>query len=87
MMASKKQHESVLYIERSEDVDKPRLIGAQEVAERLRISKRTAYEIIKGLNDEIAATGKRIRPGRVDERFFEQTYFTADIDKAQRDGR
>lgn len=68
-------------------MNKPRLIEAQEVADRLCISKRTAYTIIKELNVEIAATGKRVRPGCVDERFFEQKYFTTDVDDEVNDGR
>ena len=56
-------------------MDKPRLIGAQEVAERLCISKRTAYQVIKDLNKEVAASGKRVRAGRIDEGYFERTYF------------
>ncbi len=61
-------------------MDKPRLIGAQEVAERLCISKRTAYQVIKDLNKEVAASGKRVRAGRIDEGYFERTYFLSDIE-------
>lgn len=62
-------------------MDRRKLIDAREVAKRLCVSKTTAYQIIRELNVQIAATGKRILAGKVDERFFESTFFTDDEGK------
>ncbi len=59
-------------------MDRPKLIGAAEVAERLCISRGTAYQIICELNEEVAARGKRTLAGKVDARFFESTFFTGE---------
>lgn len=62
-------------------MNKRRLIDAGEVARRLCVSKTTAYQIIRELNVQIAGSGKRILAGKVDERFFESTFFTDDEGK------
>ena len=52
-----------------------RLIGADEVAKRLGVSKGTAYRIIRDLNADMKAEGKKTIPGKVDEGKFMLTYF------------
>ena len=46
-----------------------RLIGAREVAEKLRIGRTKAYELIRELNLEMERKGCRTIPGRVLPRF------------------
>ena len=40
------------------------------------MSKATAYLVIKRLNAELEAKGLRTIPGRVSERYFDETYFS-----------
>lgn len=47
-----------------------RLIGADEVAKRLGVSKGTAYRIIRDLNADMKAEGKKTISGKVDEGKF-----------------
>lgn len=53
-----------------------RLVGAEHVAEKLDVSKPTAYRIIRSLNSELVAAGARVIPGRVNLDYLEATYFT-----------
>ena len=52
-----------------------RMIGAEEVAERLDISKATAYRVIRDLNREVTASGRRTLNGKIDEQYFEHIFF------------
>lgn len=52
-----------------------KLIGAKEVADRLGVSRSTAYAVIRTINQEMSAKGKRVIAGKVDERVFEGMYF------------
>ncbi len=52
-----------------------RLIGAKEVASKLGVSKGTAYRIIRDLNADMEAEGKKTIPGKVDEGKFMLAYF------------
>lgn len=63
-----------------------RLIGAEEVMERLGVSRSMAYRIIKELNSEMEKAGKKVIAGRVDELKFMVTYF-ADIPRGDGDER
>lgn len=62
----------------------PKLIGAAEIAERMGVSRSTAYKIIKELNGEMERRGCRTIRGRVSNELFEEVYFGK---KAARDDR
>ncbi len=51
------------------------MIRAEEVAERLGISRTSAYSIIKELNQELADKGYMTVTGRISKDYFEQRYF------------
>ena len=51
------------------------MIRADEVAERLGISRTSAYSVIKELNRELADKGYMTVSGRVSTDYFEQRYF------------
>ena len=51
------------------------MIRAEEVAERLGISRTSAYTVIKELNRELADKGYMTVTGRVSKDYFEQRYF------------
>ena len=51
-----------------------RLIGAAEVADRLGVSRSTAYSVIRTINREMESKGKRVIAGKVDECTFESLY-------------
>lgn len=53
----------------------PKLIGAAEIAERMGVSRSTAYKIIKELNGEMERRGCRTIRGRVSNELFEEAYF------------
>ena len=53
----------------------PKLIGAAEIAERMGVSRSTAYKIIKELNGEMELRGCRTIRGRVSNELFEEIYF------------
>ena len=53
----------------------PKLIGAAEIAERMGVSRSTAYKVIKELNGEMERRGCRTIRGRVSNELFEETYF------------
>lgn len=52
-----------------------RMLTAKEVAERLGVSRSTAYSVIKALNAEMSERGCRVIAGRVSNEYFEQVYF------------
>lgn len=52
-----------------------RMIRAEEVAERLGISRTSAYSVIKELNRELAEKGLMTISGRVSKDYFETRYF------------
>ena len=56
-------------------MEKRKLIGAAEVANRLGVSRSTAYAVIKTINQEMSAKGKRVIAGKVDEGMLESMYF------------
>lgn len=58
------------------------MMTAAEVAEIMGLSKRSGYEIIRQLNDELKSKGFLIRAGRIPRKyFFERTGLEADIRK------
>lgn len=57
------------------DGHKTEMVRADEVAERLGISRTSAYSVIKELNRELADKGYMTVSGRVSKDYFEQRYF------------
>lgn len=51
------------------------MLTADEVAERLRIKKGSAYEVIRQMNKEQEALGRVVIRGRVRSDLFESRYF------------
>lgn len=51
------------------------MMKCPEVAERLGISRTSAYEVIRELNQELADKGLITRQGRVSADYFEKRYF------------
>ncbi len=55
--------------------NKPTLLNAKQVAERLDVSKSTAYNIIKELNREMQESGCKVIQGRVCNDKLEEAFF------------
>ena len=51
-----------------------RMLTVADITERLAVSKSTAYVIMRELNEELAAKGLRVIPGRVSESHFNAVY-------------
>ena len=51
---------------------------AKDVMEILQVSRTTAYNIIKKLNNELKDMGKCTFDGRVPRRYFEERYYCMD---------
>ena len=58
------------------------MLTANEVAERLKIKKGSAYEVIRQMNKEQEALGRVVIRGRVRSDLFEARYFP-EVDEAQ----
>ena len=54
---------------------RPSMLTADEVAERLKIKKGSAYEVIRQMNKEQEALGRVAIRGRVRSDLFESRYF------------
>ena len=52
-----------------------RLIGAEEVAETLGVSRTYAYDVIKNLNKELRKEGYLTIAGKVEGTYFLRRYF------------
>lgn len=52
-----------------------KLLGVEEVAELIGVSRSYAYRIIRKLNDELVESGNYIVPGKVNKAYLEQKYF------------
>ena len=63
-----------------EEKKKPTMLNAEQVAERLNMSKGYAYKIIRQMNEEQEALGRPIVRGRVRSDHFERKYFAGDED-------
>ncbi len=59
---------------------KPTMLNAEQVAERLNMSKGYAYKIIRQMNEEQEALGRPVVRGRVRSDHFENKYFAGDED-------
>lgn len=57
--------------------EQPTLFNAEQVAERLGVSKSTAYNVIKELNREMRKSGCKVIQGRVCGDKLEETFFGA----------
>lgn len=51
------------------------MLTADEVAERLKIKKGSAYEVIRQMNKEQEALGRVVIRGRIRSDLFESRYF------------
>ena len=54
---------------------RPSMLTADEVAERLKIKKGSAYEVIRQMNKEQEALGRVVIRGRVRSDLFDACYF------------
>lgn len=54
---------------------RPSMLTADEVAERLKIKKGSAYEVIRQMNKEQEALGRVVIRGRVRSDLFDARYF------------
>ena len=54
---------------------RPSMLTANEVTERLKIKKGSAYEVIRQMNKEQEALGRVVIRGRVRSDLFEARYF------------
>lgn len=54
---------------------RPSMLTADEVAERLKIKKGSAYEVIRQMNKEQEVLGRVVIRGRVRSDLFEARYF------------
>ncbi|EHF02654.1 hypothetical protein HMPREF1008_00299 [Olsenella sp. oral taxon 809 str. F0356] len=59
---------------------KPTMLNADQVAERLNMSRSYAYRIIREMNDEQESKGRPVLKGRVRSDHFERRYFAGDED-------
>lgn len=50
-------------------------LNAEEVAERLEISKPFAYKVIRDLNEELGEQGYITISGRVSAKYFEERFY------------
>lgn len=55
--------------------EKPVLLNANQVAERLDARKATAYRIIKEPNEQVKAKGYKVFPGRICSDVLEEACF------------
>ena len=56
----------------AKEQDKPKFIGAKEVAETIGCSESHAYKIIRQLNDDLRAKGMITKAGKISRRYFEE---------------
>ena len=54
---------------------RPSMLTSDEVAERLKIKKGSAYEVIRQMNKEQEALGRVVIRGRIRSDLFEARYF------------
>lgn len=53
----------------------PKMLTAEDIMERLSVSRSTAYQVMRDINKELQTQGLRIRPGRVSQKHFDAIYF------------
>ena len=49
-------------------------MNAKEVQEFLEVSRTTAYQLIKEMNQELLSLGYRVQRGKVNRRYFMEKY-------------
>lgn len=52
-----------------------KLLGVDEVAETIGVSRSYAYRVIRKLNDELQETGHYVVPGKVNGAYLIEKYF------------
>lgn len=57
------------------DNQKHRMLTVEDIMEALSVSKSSAYTIMREINEDLAAKGLRIIPGRVSESHFNAAFF------------
>lgn len=57
------------------DNKSPRMLTAEDIMDRLSVSKSTAYQIMRDINKDLEKQGLKIRPGRVSQKHFDAIYF------------
>lgn len=57
---------------------KHRMLTVEDIMEALSVSKSSAYTIMREINEDLAAKGLRIIPGRVSESHFNAAFFGED---------
>lgn len=60
------------------DNQKHRMLTVEDIMEVLSVSKSSAYTIMREINEDLAAKGLRIIPGRVSESHFNAAFFGED---------
>lgn len=61
----------------NQEEGKPTMLNAEQVAQRLNMSKGFACKIIQEMNEEQIKKGRAVVKGRVRSDHFEADYFTA----------
>lgn len=61
-------------------MDRPVMLGVDDVAERLNVSKSYAYQVIREMNKEQIKLGRAVMKGRVRSDHFEQRFFAGGDD-------
>ena len=51
-------------------------LRVEDVAEEMGVSVSYAYKLIRKLNKELKATGCITIPGRIDQKFFHEKFYT-----------
>lgn len=51
------------------------LIGADEIAKTLDVSKAFAYKVVRSLNNELKQKGYIVIAGKVSRKFFEERFY------------
>ena len=64
----------------NQEEGKPTMLNAEQVAQRLNMSKGFAYKIIQEMNEEQIKKGRAVVKGRVRSDHFEARFFAGDED-------
>ena len=51
------------------------MMSAEDVCEKLGISKATAYKLIRRLNEELSTAGYLVISGKIPRKYFEKKLF------------
>lgn len=64
----------------NQEENRPTMLNAEQVAQRLNMSKGFAYKIIQEMNEEQIKKGRAVVKGRVCSDHFEARFFAGDED-------